>query len=343
MQGKTLGQLAEYVSGKVVGDDEIMINAVSTLGEAGADEITFLSNKKYESQLKTTKAGAVITAGEIETDSALLIAEDPYYAFMQIVVLLHGHRKHEMVGISDGASVAKNAKLGSGCNVHNFATICNNARIGKNCNIYPGVFVGPDVEIGDDCIIYANAVIYDNCKIGRRVIIHANASIGQDGYGFATHKGIHHKIPQIGRVVLEDDVEIGSCCAVERGTLNDTVIGTGSKIGDSVAIGHGTKIGAHCLIVPQVGISGSVTLGHHCVLGGQVGIAGHLTIGNIVTVGAQAGVINSIGDGATVLGSPAIEAGKAKRVLASMQYIPDMRKSIRRIEKQIAKLESTEK
>ncbi len=343
MQGKTLEQLAEHVGGKVVGDGGIMIDAASTLDEAGPGEITFFTNKKYEPQLKTTKAEAVIVAEKVETDSALLIAEDPYYAFMQIVVLLHGHRKHEMVGISEGASIAKNAKLGSGCNVHDFVTICNSARIGKNCNIYPGVFVGPNVQIGDDCIIYPNAVIYDNCEIGNRVIIHANASIGQDGYGFATHKGIHHKIPQIGRVVLEDDVEIGSCCAIERGTLNETVIGAGSKIGDSVAIGHGTKIGAHCLIVPQVGISGSVTLGHHCVLGGQVGVAGHLKIGNMVTIGAQAGVSNSIGDGATVLGSPAIEAGKAKRALATIQYLPDMRKSIRKIEKQIAKLESTEK
>ncbi len=343
MQGKTLSQLAQHVGGKVMGDEEVVIKTVSTLDQAGKGEITFLSNKKYEPQLKTTKADAVIVAKEIETNAALIVVDDPYYAFMQIVVLLHGHRKHKSTGISKRAFIDDTAKVGSNCNVQDFVTISENARIGKNCNIYPGVFVGPDVQIGDDCIIYPNAVIYDNCEVGNRVIIHANASIGQDGYGFATHKGVHHKIPQIGRVVLEDDVEIGSCCAIERGTLNETVIGAGSKIGDAVAIGHGTKIGEHCLIVPQVGISGSVILGHHCVIGGQVGIAGHLKIGNMVTIGAQAGISNSIGDGATVLGVPAIEAGKGRRVLATMQYLPDMRKSIRRIERQIAKLESTEK
>ena len=199
MQGKSLKELG----GEVRGDGQMVIKGVSTLDKAGVGEITFLSNKKYEPLLKTTKASAVIVAKPAETDAALLIAEDPYYALMQIVVLLHGHRKHKKVGISKRASVAETAKLGTNCNVYDFAVISDNARIGKRCCIYPGAFIGPDVKMGDDCIVYANAVIYDGCEIGSRVIIHANAVIGEDGYGFATRKGEHYKIPQIGRVVLE--------------------------------------------------------------------------------------------------------------------------------------------
>jgi len=342
MQGKSLKELAEQVGGEVRGDGQIVIKAVSTLEEAGAGEITFLSNKKYEPLLKTTKASAVIVAKPIKTDAALLIAEDPYYAFMQIVVLLHGHRKHKKVGVSERASVAKTAKLGANCNIYDFAVISDGARVGKNCCLYPGAFIGLDVKMGDDCIVYPNAVIYDGCEVGSRVIIHANAAVGEDGYGFATHKGEHHKIPQIGRVVLEDDVEIGACCTIERATLGDTIIGKGTKVGDMVAIGHGAKIGPHCLLVPQVGISGSATLGHHCVLAGQVGVVGHIKIGNMVTIGAQSGVANDIPDGTTILGSPAVEANKAKRVYASMQHLPEMRKSIRQLEKRLGALEKTD-
>jgi UDP-3-O-[3-hydroxymyristoyl] glucosamine N-acyltransferase len=213
--------------------------------------------------------------------------------------------------------------------------------VGKNCHLYPGVFIGPNASVGDDCILYPNAVIYDNCIVGNRVIVHSIASVGQDGFGFATHKGVHHKIPQIGRVLLEDDVEIGSGAAIERGTLEDTIIGKGSKIGDSVAIGHGTKIGPYCLLVPQVGVAGSATLGHHVVLAGQVGVAGHLTIGNLVRVGAKAGVMNNVPDGATIVGTPAIDASKAKRAYSLIEYLPEMKKKIKELERQVAKLSGT--
>ena len=181
-------------------------------------------------------------------------------------------------------------------------------------------------------------VIYNECKIGNRVIINANSTIGEDGFGYASHKGIHHKVPQIGTVIIEDDVEIGACCGIERGTLSDTVIGQGSKLGDLVAIGHGTKIGAHCLLVAQVGVAGSTTLGHHCMVGGQVGIVGHITIGNNVTIGAQAGVINNIPDGKVVLGAPAIDANQGKRAYSMIQYLPEIRQNLRKLESQIGQI-----
>ncbi|MBN2511498.1 MAG: UDP-3-O-(3-hydroxymyristoyl)glucosamine N-acyltransferase [Sedimentisphaerales bacterium] len=339
MQSKTLQELAALVGGKVIGDDTLTIHGASTLDKAGPGQITFFSNKKYLPQVKTTRASVVIAAEPIESSAALLIAEDPYYAFMQIVVSLHGHRRHPSTGISSQASIDKTAQLGAGCNVHPFVSISENAILGKNCQIYSGVFIGPNVKIGDDCIVYPNTVIYDGTLIGSRVIIQSNASIGQDGFGFATHKGVHHKIPQIGRVVLEDDVEIGSGCAIERGTLDDTIIGKGSKIGDSVAIGHGTKIGPHCLLVPQVGVAGSATLGHHVVLGGQVGVVGHIKVGNLVKVGAKAGVVNDVPDGATIVGTPAIDASIARRAYSLIEYLPDMKKKIKELERKLEKLD----
>jgi len=341
MPTKTLGELAEYVGGRICGDPNIVIKSASTLGRAREGDISFLVNRKYQKQLRTTKASAVIVDKET-TDSSvpLLIAEDPYYAFMQVMVLLHGHRKHKKVGVSQRASISDSAKVGIDCHIHDFVTIADQAKIGDGCIIYPNVYIGQGVQIGNDSIIYPNVTIYDGCKIGNRVIINANTTIGEDGFGYASYKGIHHKIPQIGGVIIEDDVEIGACCGIERGTLGDTVIGQGSKLGDLVTIGHGTKIGPYCLLVAQVGIAGSTTLGHHCVVGGQVGIVGHINIGNNVTIAAQAGVVNNIPDGQVVLGSPAIEANQGKRAYSMIQYLPEMRQNIRNLQNQVEQLTS---
>jgi UDP-3-O-[3-hydroxymyristoyl] glucosamine N-acyltransferase len=339
MQERTLAELAEYVGGRVCGNPNIIIKSASTLGRAGEGEISFLANHKYEKQLRTTKASAVIVGKETaNTPVPLLVADDPYYAFMQIMVLLHGHRKHKKVGISPRASISDSAKVGSDCHIHDFVTIADEAKIGDGCIIYPGAYIGQGVQIGNDNIIYPNVTIYDGCKIGNRAIINANSTIGEDGFGYASHKGMHHKIPQTGTVIIEDDVEVGACCGIERGTLGDTVIGQGSKLGDLVTVGHGTKIGAHCLLVAQVGIAGSTTLGHHCVVGGQVGIVGHINIGNNVTIAAQAGVINNIPDGKVVLGAPAIEVNQGKRAYSMIEYLPEMRQSIRRLESQIEEI-----
>jgi UDP-3-O-[3-hydroxymyristoyl] glucosamine N-acyltransferase len=338
MPQKTLKEIAELVGGRVVGNDQTFVESASTLAQAKAGQITFLSNPKYAPQVETTAAAAVFVSQEMQTSACQIIVADPYYAFMQSVVLLHGHRRHPQTGLSDKAFIAKTARIGNNCNVHPFAAIHDNAVIGDNCQIYSGVFIGPNVTIGDNCIFYPNAVIYDGCKIGRRVIVQSNASVGQDGFGFATHKGEHHKIPQIGIVELEDDVEIGSNCVVERGTLDNTIVGKGSKLGDSVAIGHGTKIGPHCLLVPQAGVAGSAELGHHCVLGGQVGVVGHIKVGNMVKIGAQAGVINNVPDGAVIVGAPAIDANKAKRAYALIETLPEMRQKLRALDKQVQRL-----
>jgi len=342
MQARTLGELAEYIGGRICGDPNVLIKSASTLGRAHEGDISFLVNRKYERQLRTTQASAVIVGKEVtNTSIPLLVADDPYYAFMQIMVLLHGHRKHKKVGISPRSAISDSAKVGVDCHIHDFVTIADEARIGDGCIVYPNVYIGQGVQIGNDSIIYPNVTIYDGCKLGNRIIINANSTIGEDGFGYASYKGVHHKIPQIGGVVIEDDVEIGACCGIERGTLGDTVIGQGTKLGDLVAIGHGTKIGPHCLLVAQVGIAGSTTLGHHCVVGGQVGIVGHINIGNNVTVAAQAGVVNNIPDGQVVLGAPAIEANQGKRAYSMIQYLPEIRQSIRSLQSQIEEIASS--
>jgi UDP-3-O-[3-hydroxymyristoyl] glucosamine N-acyltransferase len=341
MKTRTLAELAEYVGGRVIGDPGVKIKAASTLGRAAEGDVSFLANRRYQNQLRTTRASAVVVGREITGAAVpLLVADDPYYAFMQIMVMLHGHRKHKKVGISSKAMIADSAKIGADCHIHECVTICEDSKVGNGCIIYPGVFIGKGTQMGNDCIIYPNVVIYDGCKIGNRVIINANSAIGEDGFGYASHKGVHHKIPQIGTVLLEDDVEIGACCGVERGTLGDTVVGQGSKLGDLVAIGHGAKIGARCLLVAQVGVAGSTTIGHHCMVGGQAGIVGHISIGNNVTIAAQAGVINSIADNSTILGSPAIEANQGKRAYSMIQYLPEMRQNVRSLQEQVERISS---
>jgi UDP-3-O-[3-hydroxymyristoyl] glucosamine N-acyltransferase len=312
-----------------------VIRAAATLGSAGEGDISFLMNPRYERQLQTTKASAVIVAQAADAPVALLVAEDPYYAFTQVMVLLHGHRKHKETGISPQAFIADTAVLGEGCHVHHLATIADNVRLGRRCIVYPCAYIGDGVTLGDDCIVYPSVTIYERCRIGHRVILNAGSAIGVDGFGYATHEGAHYKIPQIGVVVIEDDVEIGSCCGIERGALDDTIIGQGSKLGDLVTIGHGTKVGPHCLLVAQVGIAGSATLGHHCVVGGQAGIVGHITVGNNVTIGGRAGVINGVPDGQTVLGAPAFEA---RRAYAMLPHLPRMRHEIRELQNRLRKL-----
>ncbi len=338
-QKRTLREIAEHVGGRLCGDPDTAICGAATLSEARESDISFLANRKYEKQLETTKAGAVIVGREIaEARMPLLVVKDPYFAFTQVLVLLYGQRRHRAVGISPRAAIAPDAEIGEDCHIHDFATVAPGARIDRGCIIYPCAYIGEGVQIGEDTVVHANVVVYEKCRIGKRVIIHANSTIGSDGFGFATHDGVHHKIPQVGGVVVEDDVEIGASCSIERGTLSDTVVGRGSKLGDLVTIGHGARVGPHCLIVPQVGIAGSATLGHHCTLGGQVGIVGHITIGNNVTVAAQAGVINSIADGRTVAGAPAVEVNRARRAYAMISCLPEIRKDIRTLQSQLNKI-----
>ena len=339
MNGKTLAELAQHVGGRLAGDPEIKVSSVASLNLAGPGQITFLANARYAKKLSSTNASAVVVAERVKTSVAQIVVPNPYYAFTQIVVLLHGHRRHKLTGISAKASIDSTATIGKETHVHDFATISERVSVGRRCVIYPGVFIGPDVEIGDDCVIYPNVAVYNGTSIGNRVIIQANATIGEDGFGFATEKGVHHKIPHVSRVILEDDVEIGSNSAVERGSLMDTILGRGTKVGDLVAIGHGVQTGPGCLIVAQAGIAGSTTLGQYCVLAGQVGVSGHLKIGDHVTIAAQSGVASNVGNGEKLFGTPAFEMRKALRAYQLFKSLPEFRSELRQLQKRLAVLE----
>src|SRR4051812_14321292 len=284
-----LNEIAGAIGAELVGGDPAaVISAVNTLEDAGPGEISFLANAKYVRLLESTRAAAVIVARGVRSDRVpLLRTADPYFAFREAVVKLHGYRRHPHQGVHPAAHVDPTATVGEG-------TV-----------IYPGVYVGPRARIGRDCILYPNVVVYDDCVLGDRVTLHANCSIGHDGFGYATAKLAgeevrHHKIPQAGNAVIEDDVEMGAGCAVDRATLGSTVVGRGTKFSNLVTIGHGSRVGRHGLFVAMVGLAGSVKAGDYVTLAGQVGVAGHLEIGDRVTVGAQSGVMNDVPSGTTL-------------------------------------------
>ena len=317
-----LDELAGKIEAQLVGGDPAAdITAVAPLETATAGQVAFLSNPKYTSQLENSRASAVIVAQRVNSDRVpLLKTKDPYYAFQQAVVLLYGHRAHPFTGI------------------HPNAYVDATATIGENTTIYPGAFVGPRAKVGRDCILYPNVCVYDDTVIGNRVVIHSGCAIGVDGFGYATHGGAHHKIPQVGRVVIEDDVEIGANCCIERGALDDTRIGKGTKMDQLVCIGHGVTVGEHGLLVAQVGIAGSATIGHHVTMAGQVGVAGHLKIGNNVTIAAQAGVMADVEDGQIMIGAPAMPASHARRVYSLFTQLPDLMNRIKTLEQQVEEL-----
>lgn len=336
---RSLEEVAQHVGGRIVGDARLLVNSVAGLGQARAGQIPFLANRRYAKLLASTQASAVIVDEAVDCPVTQLVVENPHYAYMRTVELLHGHRQHPATGISPRASIDPSARIGEATHIHDFATIGEQAIIGSRCRIYPGVFVGAGTTIGDDCVLYPNVVLYDGVRLGHRVIVDANTSIGQDGFGFATHRGVHHKIPHLGRVTVEDDVVVGSNCSIQSGALTDTVVGRGTKISDGVVIGHGVRIGEGCLIVSQVGIAGSTTLGNYCVLAGQVGISGHLKIGDRVTIGAQSGVASDVASGARIFGSPAFDLKPALESYALLKSLPELRRTLKRLERRVAELE----
>lgn len=284
--------LAEISESKLLDESfsEIMIDNIAPLSTAKEGEITFLQNPKYIEDLKLTNASAVIVAekhvDKVPENVAILLSNNPYYSYSAVARKFYEQSNHSL-------------------EISEFSNVSLSADIGKRTVIKDGAYVGPNCVIGNDCIIHPNASI-SNAIIGDNVIIHSGVSIGQDGFGYAFYKGKHHKVPQIGRVIIESDVEIGANTCIDRGAGPDTIIGEGTKIDNLVQIGHNVKIGKHCIIVSHVGISGSTTIGNYTIIGGQVGVAGHLKIGSQVQIAAQSGVMHNIPDKEVYGGSPAV-------------------------------------
>ncbi len=334
-----LSELLARTGGTYEGPGDPIIRGVATLQDAQADQVSFLANEKYLDQVEGSGAAAVFVGQEYAGPrEAVVRCEDPYFAVRNAVVELHGFRQPEFAGIDDRAAIHPSASLGENVAVGPFVTVGPEVTIGDGCVLYPGAYVGPGCSLGEGCILYANVTLYDGTILGDRVTVHAGSSIGNDGFGYATHGGAHHKIPQVGWVELQDDVEIGACCAIDRGTMGPTVIGAGTKFSNLIAIGHGTTTGKGCLMVAQVGLAGSVSVGDYCVFAGQAGVAGHLSIGDGAQIGAQAGVTNDVPAGTKVWGTPAMPLTHAKRSFGSVARLPEMRKRIRAMEKELAAL-----
>jgi len=344
----TLEQLAEKIGASLEGENARSITGCAPIDKAGPNEVTFLVNPRYSKFLESTKAAAVIVDKSAKCPPGItrLVADDPYFAFRQAVIELHGFRQHpppmdaDERGVSRRATVHPAATLGEGCAIHPNVVIEAGANIGARCVLYPGVYIGIDSTLGDDCVLFPNVAVYEHCKLGHRVTLHANTVIGQDGFGYATNKGAHHKIPQTGIVVLGDDVEMGAGCAIERSAMGETRIGNGTKFADLISIGHGTTMGEHCLVVSLVGISGSVEVGNYVALGGQVGVTGHLRIGNMVQAAGKAAIVADVPDGAKIGGIPAIAIDKAKRNALAGLELYELAKRVKRLEKQLRKEES---
>jgi UDP-3-O-[3-hydroxymyristoyl] glucosamine N-acyltransferase len=306
MPAVPLRDIVTFVSGRYDGPDAV-IAGVAPLSEATEQHISFLSNPRYASQLETTNAAAVLVAHDLPGQSEKYIrVANPYYAMATTVARFFAQRPRPS-GISPKADVAQSAKLGSNVAVGAFSVIGEEAVIGDDVVIYPNVTIEASAVIGDGTIIYPQVSIYYACRVGKRCIVHSGVVIGADGYGFATDdQGVHHKIPQVGIVRIEDDVEIGAGTTIDRAALGETVIGEGTKIDNLVQIGHNVRVGKRCLLVSQVGIAGSTTLGDFVQVGGQSGFAGHLKIGHRVRVYSKSAVFEDVPDGVWVRGIPAV-------------------------------------
>ena len=321
MSAVSIGEIVDFVGGEFGGSRAASISSVASLASADAAQLSFLSNRKYSAELAATNAGAILVPKKLEGNDARWIrVDDPYFAFAKIMTRWFSNRP-KPTGSSPKAVVAESAELGENVTLGHFAVIGENVVIGRNVTVFQNVSIEAGSVIGDNCIIYPNVVIYDGTRIGNRCIIHSGVVIGSDGYGFATHAGKHHKIPQIGIVRIEDDVEIGAGTTIDRAALGETVIGEGTKIDNLVQIGHNVKVGKHCLLVSQVGIAGSTELGDYVAVAGQSGFSGHLKIGNRVQVAAKSAVLADVPDDTKVMGSPAVPFTEFARRHAALKKL----------------------
>ncbi|MEO8217909.1 MAG: UDP-3-O-(3-hydroxymyristoyl)glucosamine N-acyltransferase [Acidobacteriota bacterium] len=333
MPSVSLQEIVTLTGGICTGDLQRLIHGVRSLAEAGDDDLSFLANPKYLGLLEGTAAGAVLVPENTAGDSRCWIrVSDPYYAFAQVLEQWFAPAESDPV-VSPLSAVAPSARLGANVSIGPFVSIGENAVIGEGVSIHSGVSIGQGVSIGSGSTLYANVSVYRDCQIGNRCVVHAGAVIGSDGFGFATHEGVHNKIRQIGIVRIEDDVEVGAGTTIDRAALGETVIGTGTKIDNLVQIGHNVRIGRHCLIVAQVGIAGSTEIGDYCVFGGQAGVSGHLKLGSRVQAGAQAAVMKDWDGPVTLAGSPARPLRQSLRSEAMIHRLPEIMQRLKRLEK----------
>jgi len=341
--------IAGLLHGSIVGDADIEISHVAKIEEAGAGDITFLANPKYEKYLASTRASAVIVSRDLDEKKlngskrqiAFVKVDDPYISFLQLLQTLEATDVLSFTGIHSSAVIASSADLSSSVAVGANVVIGDRVRVGQNSKIAHGSVIGDDVIVGADVRIYPNVTVRERCRIGDRVIIHSGAVIGSDGFGFAPDKdGRYIKIPQVGNVVLEDDVEIGANCTIDRATLGETLIKRGVKLDNLVHVAHNVVIGENTMIAAQAGIAGSTKVGKNVRMGGQVGIIGHIEIADNVTLIAQSGVSKSLTKpGTTYFGAPAKEQRAAFRIEAALRHLPELVEEVKHLRERVESLE----
>jgi len=337
----TLDAVAEAIDGTVVGDGSVEITGVAGIREARRGELTFLANPRYESYLRETQATAIIVAeNHRDLGIPLIVNDHPYLAFLKAVRFFAGEADRPCAGIHPSAVVAEDAFISDDASVGPHAVIEAEAVLGARSVVHAGCFIGARAKIGEDTLLYPHVTVRENCSVGDRVIVHCGTVIGSDGFGFVRDGDVHRKLPQVGNVVVEDEVEIGANVTIDRATTGTTRIGAGSKIDNLVQIAHNVQIGKNCIIVAQVGISGSTVLGDHVVLAGQVGIVGHIEIGDRAIVGAQSGVSKSVKPGERMFGYPALPIGQAKRIEATLRHLPELVQTVRQLKRRLDELEA---
>ena len=336
---KSLQEIAFYLGGSVFGDGETLIGGLATLDDAGDGQLTFLANPKYAAKVATTKASAVLLPeGANPHGHDAIFHPNPYLAFAKLLTLFYTAPTVPL-GVMPGAFVADGAKIGADVTVYPGASIGAGVVIGDRVVLHPGVVLYPGVVLGDDVVLHSNVSIRERCRVGSRVIIHNGTVVGSDGLGYAPEGKTWYKIPQIGIVVIEDDVEIGANSTIDRAALEVTRIGRGTKIDNLVQIAHNCIVGEDCMFCSQVGISGSTRVGNHVTMGGQVGVAGHVKIGDNVVVGAKSGVPNHIDANQMVTGIPAIPHREWLKASGVIPKLPEFRKTVSALEKRVAELE----
>jgi UDP-3-O-[3-hydroxymyristoyl] glucosamine N-acyltransferase len=340
----TLAEVANFVGCEVIGDGSTKLTGVAGIKEAREGELTFVSNPGYEKYVADTSASAVVVsrsyaAGSHNCGTSLLVADDPYDAFARVMTLFAPEGDVVSEGVHPSAVVAESATLGERVRIGANVVVMNDVTIGDGAAIHAGSFLGTSVILGHDVTIYPNVTIRNRCVLGDRVVVHSGTVIGSDGFGFALSARSHTKVPQIGNVVIEDDVEIGTNVCVDRATLGSTRICRGSKIDNLVQVAHNVVIGEGSVIVAQAGISGSTRIGKGVILAGQAGIVGHIEIGDGAMVAAQAGVTKSVPPGERVSGYPARKHSAAKRLYAFVEHLPKLVEKVKGLESRISKLE----
>jgi UDP-3-O-[3-hydroxymyristoyl] glucosamine N-acyltransferase len=335
-----LRELAARLGCELSGDGDVELSGVAGIEEAAPGDLTFVANRRYAAHLARTKATAVVLAPGQEAPLPCLLSDDPYLTFARAVALLHPSGR-PAPGVDPSARVDPTAVLGPDVHVGALAVVGSGTRVGARSVIHPHVVLGEAIEVGEDCILHSGVHIRERCRLGNRVIVQNGAVIGADGFGFARDgEGRYHKFPQVGIVVVEDDVEIGALAAIDRAALGETRISRGCKLDNLVQIGHSVTVGEDTVLAGQVGIAGSSHVGSRVTLAGQVGVAGHLTIGDGAIATAQTGIPSSVEKGAVVSGYPAIDNRSWLRSSAVFAKLPDLLKRLRALERRIATLTS---